>query len=1392
MKSTSPTFANLHLRFRQLVIGVAIVSAVFVTFVAHSKTSDPTLKGESSSVLLLPNSLVNAGEVRFKPDTDHDGMSDEAEEANGTDPNNASDADGDSDGDGLSNGDEVASGSNVNNADSDGDGVSDGDEVRLGYNPSDPLNTPPVGVTLVAIQVTPNPAGLIINSLLGQQPVQLTVTGLRSDASTVDLTSAPNTLYESSDPSVAVVSSVGLVGGISTGTATINVVNGARTAQASVNVVPFSPSLMSFIQLAGQANNVDVAGDFAYVAVGNAGMQIVDVSDRRAPQIIATLDTSGNANHIRVVGNLVYVADGSAGLQIIDVSNPAAPLLRATLNTPGDAHGVVVYGARAYVADGTAGLQIIDVTNPAAPAIVRTVDTPGTAAGVDVDGNIAVVGDRSPASGVRIIDIANEASAQIVGTLNMSFSVEDLVTRDSLAYCAGTSNGLFIVDFSAPSLPLLRGQHTSNETGFFTPTDVALAGNFVLAADTRFSNAVPIDDVSDPADPRYRGGLDYNTTGIFDGTGIALDPSYVYTTANSSSGTPVGRLYIGRYQAIETAGIPPTVSLTAPSAGVTFMEGQPIDLEAVAADDIEVVGVQFRANGSIAGPLQTSAPYRLKIFVPFNISSLTLTATAFDLGANATESQPVTVNVIPDPGTTVIGRVVDRFNQPMANASVRVFGSYNTVAGADGRFSFYAPSVLGNNIQVMVAAERNGQAFSGLSAPVPLVVAGITDVGDVLAKPTGQIAFVRRPGDGGFSNSEIFLMDPNGQNETRLTFNTFREHTPVFSPDGLKIAFNRDDSCGENVYVMNADGSNQINISPGDNFVWSPDSRKLAYVFNGSIYISNSDGSEKKLLETIGFSYFYPVTWSPDGTKLAYVGTGGVNSFDVYTVNADGSNRQKITNTLARKYEVTWSPDGAWIAFIQDDSQYNVFAVRPDGSGLVQLTTEDLFYWDLAWMPDSNKLACIFESNSGSSIYLLDVNGGAPARVTNNGSAFDWGPAPSGDGVKIAYASDEGLYIVNSDGSEQQQLSETDWDPNFRPEVIPAEDPGTTVTGRIVDGAGQPVSNATVKLFGQTAGTSGDDGTFSITGVSILKGNITVIASANNGGIVTSGFSGPVAPVPNGFTQIGDVRIAQKVAFISEPDNNPEIYLMDADGSNQVRVTSTQYNESRPSLSPDRTKIAFATNRDGHDEIYVINLDGSNPFRVSYLQFNCSGNSDAEWSPDGTKILFTGRNNSSTNPDIYVVNADATNQIRLTTSTALDHLPSWLPDGTRIMFVSYRDNSFGEIYTMNPDGTNQTRLTNNALPEREPTWSPDNTKIAYSSFRDGRDSIFVINVDGSNEVLVTTDAASNDYPAWSHDGTRILYSSNGDGNYELYVINVDGTSRFRLTINTFDDLQPDW
>ncbi len=89
------------------------------------------------------------------------------------------------------------------------------------------------------------------------------------------------------------------------------------------------------------------------------------------------------------------------------------------------------------------------------------------------------------------------------------------------------------------------------------------------------------------------------------------------------------------------------------------------------------------------------------------------------------------------------------------------------------------------------------------------------------------------------------------------------------------------------------------------------------------------------------------------------------------------------------------------------------------------------------------------------------------------------------------------------------------------------------------------------------------------------------------------------------------------------------------------------------------------------------------------------------------------------------MNADGTDQMRLTTNAAADRSPAWSPDGTKIAFASKRTGN-GDIYVMNADGTGQRRLTTNAAADRSPDWSPDGTKIAFASKRTGNGDIYVM------------------------------------------------------------------
>ena len=183
-----------------------------------------------------------------------------------------------------------------------------------------------------------------------------------------------------------------------------------------------------------------------------------------------------------------------------------------------------------------------------------------------------------------------------------------------------------------------------------------------------------------------------------------------------------------------------------------------------------------------------------------------------------------------------------------------------------------------------------------------------------------------------------------------------------------------------------------------------------------------------------------------------------------------------------------------------------------------------------------------------------------------------------------------------------------------------------------------------------------------------------------------------------------------KIAFQSYRDGNENIYVMNADGTDPVRLTSHPKVDYYPAWSPDGSKIAFYSDRDDNLEIYIMNADGSNQTNLSRepLAFDES----PSWSPDGTKIAFW----SSRVPDyydVYTMDPDGGNQTRITNNPGFDGFPSWSPDGAKIVFYSNRDGDRDgdrdgntEIYTMNADGSNQKRLTNHPARDAWPAWSP--------------------------------------------------------------------------------------
>lgn len=193
--------------------------------------------------------------------------------------------------------------------------------------------------------------------------------------------------------------------------------------------------------------------------------------------------------------------------------------------------------------------------------------------------------------------------------------------------------------------------------------------------------------------------------------------------------------------------------------------------------------------------------------------------------------------------------------------------------------------------------------------------------------------------------------------------------------------------------------------------------------------------------------------------------------------------------------------------------------------------------------------------------------------------------------------------------------------------------------------------------------------------------------------------------------RLGLILFVALVAACSDPTPEPA-------QAPEIALTDT------PVQAAKQGKIAFSSAED----IYVINPDGSGEMR---LTGSSTRNLEPTWSPDGTRIAFSSTRDGDS--EIYVMNADGSAQTRITNSPGLDLHPSWSPDGSNIAFVSA-----GAIFLMDPDGSNRRLLTGRLGSGL--TWSPDGSKIAFK----GSDAIYVVDADGTNELRLTANVWSGD------------------------------------------------
>ncbi len=285
-------------------------------------------------------------------------------------------------------------------------------------------------------------------------------------------------------------------------------------------------------------------------------------------------------------------------------------------------------------------------------------------------------------------------------------------------------------------------------------------------------------------------------------------------------------------------------------------------------------------------------------------------------------------------------------------------------------------------------------------------------------------------------------------------------------------------------------------------------------------------------------------------------------NWEIYAMSADGRNQKRLTNNPAQDHTPCWSPDGTKIAFMSTrDRNAEIYTMGADGTRAVNLTKHSASDLAPSWSPDGRNVAFASNRRGAVDVYMVNAGGGMkPIQLTNNKE------------------------------TGQDKDVDSSWSPD-----------------------------------------------------------------------------------------------GKKIAFASSHSGNPEIYIMDVIVSEiaasdvapvkPMRLTNNEANDIHPAWSPEGKRIAFSSDRDGNFEIYVMN---------------------------------------AATPDITVSNVASVKPKRLTNNNAKDTRPSWSPDGTKIAFASDRDGNL-EIYMMDADGSNQVNLTRNPADDAAPSWSPFLSAVSISA-----------------------------------------------------------------------------